>query len=45
MALKCADLGHLTGSKDVHMRWVKRLEEVRRLGKAPGLSAWVKRLG
>ena len=27
MALKWADIGHLAGGCDVHMRWVKRLEE------------------
>ena len=26
MALKCADLGHLTASREVHRRWVTRLE-------------------
>ena len=29
MALKCADLGHLTNSIAVHKMWVGRLEEVR----------------
>lgn len=29
MALKAADLGHLTSSVDVHKQWVARLEEVR----------------
>lgn len=29
VCLKCADLGHLTGSTDVHKRWVGLLEEVR----------------
>ena len=29
MALKAADLGHLTSSTDVHKQWVARLEEVR----------------
>jgi hypothetical protein len=28
LALKCADLGHLTSSKEVHQQWVARLEEV-----------------
>ncbi len=27
IALKCADLGHLTSSKEVHKQWVSRLEE------------------
>ncbi|KAI8469134.1 MAG: hypothetical protein J3K34DRAFT_386003 [Monoraphidium minutum] len=27
MALKCADLGHLTGSLAVHKQWVERLEQ------------------
>lgn len=27
VALKCADLGHLASSKDVHLHWVSRLEE------------------
>ena len=27
MCLKCADLGHLTASKDVHCQWGDRLEE------------------
>ena len=26
MALKCADLGHLTASREVHKKWVNRLE-------------------
>jgi cAMP-specific phosphodiesterase 4/high affinity cAMP-specific and IBMX-insensitive 3',5'-cyclic phosphodiesterase 8 len=26
MALKCADLGHLTASRETHKRWVTRLE-------------------
>ena len=29
MALKSADLGHLTSSLEVHKKWVARLEEVR----------------
>lgn len=28
MALKSADLGHLTSQTDVHCTWVSRLEEV-----------------
>ena len=27
MSLKCADLGHLAASKEVHCNWVNRLEE------------------
>ena len=27
MALKCADLGHLASPRDVHKKWVERLEE------------------
>ena len=27
MALKWADIGHLASPLDVHLRWVKRLEE------------------
>ena len=27
VALKCADLGHLTSSSEVHKRWVSQLEE------------------
>ena len=27
MVMKCADLGHLAGSHDVHLRWVHLLEE------------------
>ena len=27
MALKWADIGHLASSLNVHLRWVKRLEE------------------
>lgn len=27
MALKCADLGHLTHKQNVHRRWVELLEE------------------
>lgn len=27
MSLKCADLGHLASPKEVHKRWVKKLEE------------------
>ncbi|GBF94222.1 hypothetical protein Rsub_06492 [Raphidocelis subcapitata] len=27
MALKCADVGHLTGALPVHKRWVERLEQ------------------
>ena len=27
MALKWADIGHLASPREVHMRWVKRLEE------------------
>jgi hypothetical protein len=27
MALKCADLGHLTSTREVHKKWVYRLEE------------------
>ena len=27
MSLKCADLGHLASPKEVHKKWVKRLEE------------------
>ena len=42
MALKCADLGHLTCARSVHLRWVKCLEEeLFRQGdmeKAAGLS-------
>ncbi len=30
LALKCADLGHLTSTRTVHTRWVEQLEEVRR---------------
>ena len=29
MALKCADLSHLTSTVEVHKQWVTRLEEVR----------------
>ncbi len=25
--MKCADLGHLSSAKEVHLRWVRRLEE------------------
>lgn len=27
MALKCADIGHLTGSLAVHKKWVEQLEQ------------------
>ncbi len=27
LALKCADLGHLAASRDIHLKWVAALEE------------------
>ena len=31
VAFKCADLGHLASPREVHRRWVRLLEEVRRV--------------